>query len=218
LYVALFAIVTMHEFGHALACRSVGGQAKHIVLWPLGGVAFVSPPQRPGAVLWSIVAGPLVNVMLVPVTVLLYFGVGGTLGNLFVLPPQGGDLVVFCRFLLLINLMLLIFNMLPVYPLDGGQTLMALLWFVIGRALSLQIVSIIGLVVAGFVVLLAAVFMDLWMMVLALFIGFQAWVGFQNGMKLSRMDARQYDQRHADRAANDEVERRIQSQIDPWRR
>jgi Zn-dependent protease len=218
LYVALFAIVTMHEFGHALACRSVGGQAKHIVLWPLGGVAFVSPPQRPGAVLWSIVAGPLVNVMLVPVTVLLYFGVGGTLGNLFVLPPQGGDLVVFCRFLLQMNLMLLIFNMLPVYPLDGGQTLMALLWFVIGRALSLQIVSIIGLVVAGFVVLLAAVFMDLWTLVLALFIGFQAWVGFQNGMKLSRMDARHYDQRHADRAANDDVEQRIQSQVDPWRR
>ena len=46
LYVTLFAIVLIHEFGHALACRSVGGQAKHIVLWPLGGVAYVQPPQR----------------------------------------------------------------------------------------------------------------------------------------------------------------------------
>src|SRR5262245_64648170 len=43
-YIALFAIVLAHEFGHALACRSVGGTAKDIVLWPLGGVAFVSPP------------------------------------------------------------------------------------------------------------------------------------------------------------------------------
>src|ERR1700761_3341562 len=66
-YVTLFVIVLMHEFGHALACRSVGGQANQIVLWPLGGVAYVAPPQRPGAQLWSIVAGPLVNVILVPI-------------------------------------------------------------------------------------------------------------------------------------------------------
>src|ERR1017187_4970942 len=66
-YVTLFLIVLMHEFGHALACRSVGGQANQIVLWPLGGVAYVAPPPRPGAVLWSIVAGPLVNVVLAPV-------------------------------------------------------------------------------------------------------------------------------------------------------
>src|SRR5712691_9926381 len=63
-YLTLFAIVTMHEFGHALACRSVGGMANQIVLWPLGGVAYVAPPQRPGAMLWSIAAGPLVNVVL----------------------------------------------------------------------------------------------------------------------------------------------------------
>src|SRR5271170_292377 len=66
-YLALFVIVTMHEFGHALACRQVGGTANQIVLWPLGGVAYVDPPPRPGAVLWSIAAGPLVNVVLFPV-------------------------------------------------------------------------------------------------------------------------------------------------------
>jgi len=56
-YLAVFVIVTMHEFGHSLACRSVGGTANQIVLWPLGGVAYVDPPQRPGATLWSIAAG-----------------------------------------------------------------------------------------------------------------------------------------------------------------
>jgi Zn-dependent protease len=61
-YLALFGIVLLHEFGHALACRQVGGQAELIVLWPLGGVAYVNPPARPGATLWSIAAGPLVNV------------------------------------------------------------------------------------------------------------------------------------------------------------
>ncbi|MBU6410925.1 MAG: hypothetical protein KGR98_11125, partial [Verrucomicrobia bacterium] len=65
--VSLFAIVLMHEFGHQLACRQVGGQTHDIVLWPLGGVAYVSPPQRPGATLWSIAAGPLVNVLLFPI-------------------------------------------------------------------------------------------------------------------------------------------------------
>src|SRR4030081_3134121 len=66
-YLALFLIVTLHEFGHALACRQVGGKANQIVLWPLGGVAYVDPPPRPGATLWSIAAGPLVSVALVPV-------------------------------------------------------------------------------------------------------------------------------------------------------
>src|SRR6516162_9139438 len=67
----LFLIVLTHEFGHALACRSVGGRANLIVLWPLGGIAYVSPPQRPGAQLWSIAAGPLVNVVLIPILSLL---------------------------------------------------------------------------------------------------------------------------------------------------
>src|SRR6202034_24324 len=66
-YLALFLIVLLHEFGHSLACRQVGGTANQIVLWPLGGVAYVDPPPRPGATLWSIAAGPLVNVALMPV-------------------------------------------------------------------------------------------------------------------------------------------------------
>jgi Zn-dependent protease len=66
-YLALFLIVLMHEFGHSLACRQTGGVSEKIVLWPLGGVAHVAPPQRPGAQLWSIAAGPLVNVALIPV-------------------------------------------------------------------------------------------------------------------------------------------------------
>jgi Zn-dependent protease len=57
-YLGLFLIVLLHEFGHAFACRQVGGRADRIVLWPLGGVAYVDPPPRPGATLWSIAAGP----------------------------------------------------------------------------------------------------------------------------------------------------------------
>ena len=66
-YLSLFLIVLTHEFGHALACRSVGGVADQVILWPLGGVAYVAPPQRPGATLWTIFAGPLVNIVLAPI-------------------------------------------------------------------------------------------------------------------------------------------------------
>src|SRR5437667_156846 len=72
-YLSLFLIVLMHECGHALACRQVGGHADQIVLWPLGGVAYVDPPPRPGATLWTIAAGPLVNVVLMPLLLTAQF-------------------------------------------------------------------------------------------------------------------------------------------------
>jgi Zn-dependent protease len=125
-YLALFGIVTLHEFGHALACRQVGGTADQIMLWPLGGVAYVSPPPRPGAVLWSIAAGPLVNVALVPVTIGAYL-----LAVRFGLDDKSPDSVLFLYNIGWINAGLLIFNMLPIYPLDGGQIFQSLLWFVL---------------------------------------------------------------------------------------
>src|SRR6266550_664366 len=117
-YLALFVIVLLHEFGHSLACRSVGGQANQIVLWPLGGVAYVSPPPRPGAMLWSIAAGPLVNVVLLPVFSILSM-VAKSLGWGEAVPNAVGLL----RTIWAVNLGLLIFNLLPIYPLDGGQIL-----------------------------------------------------------------------------------------------
>src|ERR1700722_7143299 len=111
-YLALFLIVMIHEFGHALACRQVGGRADRIVLWPLGGVAFVSPPPRPGALLWSIAAGPLVNVLLLPVLfgAFVFSEVSG-------LSQTSPDAARFVEAMAFINLGLLVFNMLPVYPL-----------------------------------------------------------------------------------------------------
>ncbi len=143
-YLALFLIVMLHEFGHALACRQVGGVANQIVLWPLGGVAYVNPPQRPGAYLWSIAAGPLVNVALLPILKIV--------GILF--RSQGLAQELPNAFLLLqavawINLRLLIFNILPIYPLDGGQILRSLLWFVMGRARSLMAATVIGFLAAN---------------------------------------------------------------------
>src|SRR3954470_13064711 len=148
-YLALFGIVLLHEMGHAFACRQVGGEANQIVLWPLGGVAYVRPPPRPGPTLWSIAAGPLVNVALTPVL----------LGALYMarsagLKTSAPDEYSFIASVLRINMGLLLFNILPIYPLDGGQILQSLLWFVFGRARSLMIASAIGLLgVAGLLTL-----------------------------------------------------------------
>lgn len=144
-YLALFTIVLLHEFGHSLACRQVGGRAEQIILWPLGGVAYVNPPQRPGATLWSIAAGPLVNVVLLPVFIFAWWG-AGQMGWGESLP----DVYQLLQTVAIINAVLLVFNMLPIYPLDGGQILWALLWFPFGRARSLMIAASIGFVgVAG---------------------------------------------------------------------
>src|SRR5438874_4284238 len=112
-YLALFLIVLLHEYGHALACRQVGGTADQIILWPLGGVAYVDPPPRPGAMLWSIAAGPLVNVALIPVFLLLGM-LGQSVGYAQTMPNAHALL----RAIAYINLGLLIFNLLPIYPLD----------------------------------------------------------------------------------------------------
>ena len=124
-YLALFGIVLLHEFGHALACRQTGGEADRIVLWPLGGIAFVNPPPRPGAVLWSIAAGPLVNVALIPIFGALVFFARQSAG----LSPDLRHLFEAIRF---VNYLLLIFNLLPIYPLDGGQIFRALLLVSVG--------------------------------------------------------------------------------------
>jgi Zn-dependent protease len=143
-YLALFVTVLLHEFGHALACRSVGGEANQIVLWPLGGVAYVSPPPRPGATLWSIAAGPLVNVALVPVLSALSL-MGASLGWAKAMP----DAYKLVQNIWLMNVFLLVLNLMPIYPLDGGQILRSLLWFVLGRARSLMVATIIGFIGAG---------------------------------------------------------------------
>src|ERR1700744_5817255 len=108
-YLALFLIVMLHEFGHALACRQVGGRANQIVLWPLGGVAYVDPPPRPGATLWSIAAGPLVNVALIPVFLLL-----ANLTRSLAWDASIPNLHALLRTVAYINVGLLIFNILPI--------------------------------------------------------------------------------------------------------
>jgi len=181
-YLSLFAIVTLHEFGHALACRRVGGAADQIVLWPLGGLAYVSPPQRPGATLWSTAAGPLVNVALLPVLAGLLL-LGRSLGWSATFP----DVAALLRAVSYMNFGLLVFNLLPVYPMDGGQILRSLLWFALGRARSLTAATVIGFLGVLGLVALAFLAGSPWLGILAAFVGLNCWRGFQQARALSRL-------------------------------
>jgi Zn-dependent protease len=169
----------MHEFGHAMACRQVGGTANQIMLWPLGGVAYVSPPQRAGATLWSIAAGPLVNVALLPV---LYGAAvaSRTMGWAETNP----DAYTFVGMLLFIDVSLLVFNLLPIYPLDGGQILRSLLWFGLGRARSLMVATVLGLIGAAALIAFAVYSRSLWTGAICIFIVMNCWGGLQSARKL----------------------------------
>ncbi len=179
-YLGLFGSVLLHEFGHSLACRSVGGRAEEIVLWPLGGVALVDPPHRPGAIFWSVIAGPLVNVVLAP----LLWGASVLLAGA---GQEGlGDLALM---LAKINLGLLVFNMLPIYPLDGGKALHAMLWPLFGQWRALKWVAALGMVGAVGFVGLAWGMRSFLTGIMALFVGSQAWNGYRAGRAMAALGA-----------------------------
>ena len=186
LYLGLFVLVTMHEFGHALACRQVGGRAERIVLWPLGGIAFVSPPPRAGAMLWSIAAGPMVNLLLLPILTYAQHAAGraGWVNT-------NVDAYLVLLWLWRINLMLLLFNLLPIYPLDGGQIVRALLWFPLGPIRSLFIATGIGFVGGGVLLLWAFSQQSIWIGIMAFFLLSQAAVGWRQAqyLKMEATDA-----------------------------
>lgn len=181
-YLALFLVVLLHEFGHAMACRQVGGTANRILLWPFGGVAYVNPPQRAGATLWSIAAGPLVNVALLP---LLWgaFAYVKVHGWALTMPDE----YLFVRAVLAIDIGLLVFNMLPVFPLDGGQILRSLLWFFLGRARSLLVVTVLSFVGIAGLIGLAVWMHSVWTGAIAIFMMMNCWGGLQHARSLLRM-------------------------------
>jgi Zn-dependent protease len=181
-YLSLFLIVLLHEFGHSLACRQVGGEANQIVLWPFGGVAYVSPPPRPGATLWSIAAGPLVNVVLFPILSVVAF-LGATWGSADAASNSYRFVVAIWK----LNLALLIFNLLPIYPLDGGQILRSLLWFVIGRARSLMVATIVGFAGVAGLIGLAVWVHSAWLGALVVFMLLNCWGGLMQARVLARI-------------------------------
>ncbi|MBI3098307.1 MAG: M50 family metallopeptidase [Planctomycetes bacterium] len=137
----LFGLVLLHEFGHCFAARSVGGDADHIVLWPLGGLAYVNAPNRPWPQLWTALGGPLVNVAIALILVAVYWADSHVVR--FDLLTNWWTSSFFAN-LFMINLALLVFNLLPAFPMDMGRVLQCLLWMRIGFYRATMIAQRVG--------------------------------------------------------------------------
>lgn len=163
-FACLYLLVLLHEYGHCLACRLVKGEADEILLWPLGGLAACRPPHAWRASLITTLGGPAVNVAILPLTyaalAALTQGWTNTPGATWLSPlnPFSSSWIwampfswlgIVLAWLHYTNLVLLAFNMLvPMYPMDAGRVVFALLWPRVGHDRALMITANLGLIVA----------------------------------------------------------------------
>ncbi|MEP7015927.1 MAG: site-2 protease family protein [Verrucomicrobiota bacterium] len=134
----LFLCVVLHEFGHAIAAKSFGINTPDITLLPIGGVARLERmPEEPRQELVIAIAGPLVNVVIA----FGLFMAGGWRGSLEQETVERGALI---PQLMTINIVLVLFNLLPAFPMDGGRVLRAVLATRMTYARATQIAALIG--------------------------------------------------------------------------
>jgi Zn-dependent protease len=161
--------VLLHEYGHALAARQYGIATKDITLLPIGGLARLERmPEKPAQELVVALAGPLVNVVIAASLFagLVLSGKWQPLSQLSLV--QGG----FAERLMVVNVFLVLFNLLPAFPMDGGRVLRSLLAMRLPYARATDIAAAIGkgmAVVFGFI----GLFANPMLLLIALFV----WIG-----------------------------------------
>lgn len=166
--VLVFLCVTLHEFGHILMGRRFGIRTPEVILSPIGGIANMERmPEKPSQELLVAIAGPLVNAAIV-ILLIAAFGLGLT-------PVSMADFdgATLAQRLLFINVMLVAFNLIPAFPMDGGRVLRALLAMRMGLPRATALAARIG---QGFAFLFVAVglFYNPILMLVGVFIYFAA--------------------------------------------
>lgn len=164
--VLLFACVLAHEFGHILAAKRYGIQTPEVTLWPIGGIASLERiPEKPREELVVAIAGPAVNVVIAAAIILV---LGMSLDTAAMTELDNPHASLMAR-LAAANIFLVLFNMIPAFPMDGGRVLRALLAMRMNHAEATRIAARIGQG-AAFLFALAGLFVTPMLIVIGLFI------------------------------------------------
>lgn len=160
LYVlCLFLCVVLHEYGHALTARRYGVKTRDILISPIGGLARLDHiPEVPGQELRIAIAGPLVNLILAGIFFLIIL-----INGHFLLPEEESLAILmhpigFIQMLLVLNLVLFAFNLIPAFPMDGGRILRAMLSYRNDRLKATYIASIVGRLLSVVFIAVGAIF------------------------------------------------------------
>ena len=212
---ALFACVVAHEFGHALTARRFGIRTRDITLLPIGGLARLERmPEDPKQELLVALMGPAVNVV-IATAVFGWLALTGSPWSLAALDIAGGD---FLARLGVVNIFLVVFNMLPAFPMDGGRVLRALLALRLDYNRATQIAASVGQAMALLFGLLG-----LFSNPILLFIALFVWMGAEqeasmtqmktalSGLPVSIAMVREFHTLHADDALQRAVDLVLQS-------
>lgn len=176
----LFVCVTLHELGHALVAQRFGIVVEDITLLPFGGLARLRTiPRNPKQELTIAVAGPLVNVAiffaLAFVAAFVYRSQSDITPNFMIDEMNRGNANSLLIYLMLANVILVLFNLIPAFPLDGGRVLRALLAFKLPWDRATRIAASVGLGFAGLFVIGGIVSRDFFLSLIGLMVGFGAW-------------------------------------------